>query len=312
MVKIHAISVSTKKGVRKTNVDKAKFLNNFGIEGDAHGGSNWHRQVSLLALESVEKMVKMGLDVKSGDFAENITTVGLDLLSLPVGSKIVAKNITFTISQIGKICHNRCAIYHQAGDCVMPKEGIFATVDGNGELAVGDELKLIRKDGLSIGIITLSDKGAKGERVDETGPALVEYLKSNLKTSFVRLELIPDDEDKLAANLKDFADTQEFDIIITNGSTGVSPRDIAPDVTLPLIEKRLLGFEEIMRSESYKIKKSSIISRAVAGIRKCSIIINLPGSPKGAVENLSFVLPALRHAVEKLHGDTSDCATLKL
>ena len=307
MGKIQAISVSDRKGVIKENVPSAYFENDFGIKGDAHAGK-WHRQVSLLALESVKKMQEKGLDVKSGDFAENITTEGIDLLSLPVGTKIKIKDVEFIISQIGKICHHKCAVYYHAGECVMPKEGIFAVVRGNGELHVGDEIQNLGKDGFSVGIITLSDRASKGEYEDLTGPALEKYVSENLKTSFIRKEIIPDDTKKLELTLKDFADTQMLDLIITNGSTGISPRDIAPDVTVEVVEKRLPGFEEAMRAESFKITATAIVSRAVCGTRKNSLIINLPGSPKGAVENLSVIMPAIEHTIKKLQGDKSDCA----
>lgn len=307
MGKIQAISVSDRKGVIKENVPSAYFENDFGIKGDAHAGK-WHRQVSLLALESVKKMQEKGLDVKSGDFAENITTEGIDLLSLPVGTKIKIKDVEFIISQIGKICHHKCAVYYHAGECVMPKEGIFAVVRGNGELHVGDEIQNLGKDGFSVGIITLSDRASKGEYEDLTGPALEKYVSENLKTSFIRKEIIPDDTKKLELTLKDFADTQMLDLIITNGSTGISPRDIAPDVTVEVIEKRLPGFEEAMRAENFKITATAIVSRAVCGTRKNSLIINLPGSPKGAVENLSVIMPAIEHTIKKLQGDKSDCA----
>lgn len=307
MGKIQAISVSDRKGVIKENVPSAYFENDFGIKGDAHAGK-WHRQVSLLALESVKKMQEKGLDVKSGDFAENITTEGIDLLSLPVGTKIKIKDVEFIISQIGKICHHKCAVYYHAGECVMPKEGIFAVVRGNGELHVGDEIQNLGKDGFSVGIITLSDRASKGEYEDLTGPALEKYVSENLKTSFIRKEIIPDDTKKLELTLKDFADTQMLDLIITNGSTGIAPRDIAPDITMEVIEKRLPGFEEAMRAESFKITATAIVSRAVCGTRKNSLIINLPGSPKGAVENLSVIMPAIEHTIKKLQGDKSDCA----
>lgn len=307
MGKIQAISVSDRKGVIKENVPSAFFENDFGIKGDAHAGK-WHRQVSLLALESVKKMQDKGLKVKSGDFAENITTVDIDLLSLPVGTKLQIGSIELIISQIGKVCHHKCAVYYHAGECVMPKEGIFGVVRGNGELKVGDEIKNLGKDGYSVGIITLSDRASKGEYEDLTGPAIEKYISENLKTSFIRKEIIADDKDKLDITLKDFADIQYLDLIITNGSTGISPRDIAPDVTIEVIEKRLPGFEEVMRAESFKITVNSIVSRAVCGTRKNSLIINLPGSPKGAVENLGFIMPAIEHTIKKLQGDKSDCA----
>lgn len=307
MAVVHAVSVSEKKGVRKTNVDSAFLENDFGIKGDAHAGK-WHRQVSLLALESVKKMQEKGLDVKSGDFAENITTEGIDLLTLPVGTRLRIGNVDLIISQIGKICHHHCAIYYQAGDCVMPKEGIFGVVRGSGEIKVGDSVENLGKDGFSVGIITLSDRASQGVYEDKTGPALEEYVSKELKTSFVRREVIADDMDLLEKTLKDFADTQEFDLIITNGSTGVSPRDIAPDVTLKVIEKRILGFEEAMRAESFKIRPTALLSRAVCGTRNKSLIINVPGSPNGAIENLSVIMPAVSHGILKLQGDKSDCA----
>ena len=137
--KILAISISEKKGMKKHNVNSVSLKEGFGIVGDAHGGSS--RQVSLLAQESIEKMRKKGLNVGAGDFAENITTQGLDLLGLKIGAKIkIGKDAVLEVSQIGKVCHTRCNIYYQAGDCVMPKEGVFAKVVKGGEIKSGDEI----------------------------------------------------------------------------------------------------------------------------------------------------------------------------
>ncbi len=139
--KIVSINISDKKGVRKKPVKGAILKTDFGIEGDAHASSKWHRQVSLLALESIKKMQAMGLKVNPGDFAENITTEGIDLLQLPVGTKMTIGNIIeVEVSQIGKVCHTRCEIYRQAGDCVMPKEGIFVKVLRGGTIKEGDEI----------------------------------------------------------------------------------------------------------------------------------------------------------------------------
>ena len=138
-----SVNVSDKKGVRKKPVGTAKLRKEYGIEGDAHASSEWHRQVSLLALESIEKMRNMGLDVSAGDFAENLTTSGLDLVSLPVGTVMtIGGEVVGEVSQIGKECHTRCAIYYQAGDCVMPKEGIFIKVIRGGTVKVGDRIKI--------------------------------------------------------------------------------------------------------------------------------------------------------------------------
>lgn len=133
-----AVSLSASKGVRKTNKDRALLRAAWGIEGDAHAGE-WHRQVSLLAQESIEKMRRLGLDVSAGDFAENLTTRGIDVPGLHIGDRLrVGERVELEVTQIGKECHTRCAIYQQAGDCVMPKEGVFAKVLTGGEVRPGD------------------------------------------------------------------------------------------------------------------------------------------------------------------------------
>jgi len=142
--KVVSINISDRKGVRKKPVEEAVLRTDYGIEGDAHASSEWHRQVSLLALESIRKMQDMGLDVHPGDFAENITTEGIDLISLPLGTRIqIGRDILGEVSQIGKECHTRCAIYYQAGDCVMPKEGIFIKVIQGGIVRTGDTVSLV-------------------------------------------------------------------------------------------------------------------------------------------------------------------------
>ncbi len=140
--KIVAVCTSENKGERKKNVGEANLLVGLGLEGDAHAGF-MHRQVSLLALESIEKMRQKGLDVHPGDFAENLTTEGIDLPVLPVGTKLKIGDVLMEVSQIGKVCHNRCNIYYQAGDCVMPKEGIFAIVITGGRVAAGDVIEVV-------------------------------------------------------------------------------------------------------------------------------------------------------------------------
>jgi len=136
-----AVCISANKGERKTPVAQVELRENHGIVGDAHAGE-WHRQVSLLARESIEKMQRMGLDVNAGDFAENITTVGIDLPSLPVGTRLTVGEVLIEVTQIGKECHTRCAIFYQAGDCVMPKEGIFARVLAGGIVKPGDTIDI--------------------------------------------------------------------------------------------------------------------------------------------------------------------------
>lgn len=141
--KVISVNVSENKGEKKHNIEKCRLLEGHGLEKDGHAGP-WHRQVSLLAAESIEKIRKMGLDVKPGDFAENLTTTGIDLPSLPIGTQLrVGDTVLMKVTQIGKECHTRCAIFYQVGDCVMPKEGIFAEVVAGGDVEVGDEIEVV-------------------------------------------------------------------------------------------------------------------------------------------------------------------------
>jgi MOSC domain-containing protein YiiM len=143
MGKIIAVCTSEQKGMRKTNVDEGVLKVNVGLEGDAHAG-DWHRMVSLLAMESIKKMRDKGLDVGPGDFAENLTTEGLELFNLPVGTKLkIGETSIGEVTQIGKVCHTRCAIFYQAGDCVMPREGIFIRLLKGGVVRVGDSIEVI-------------------------------------------------------------------------------------------------------------------------------------------------------------------------
>ncbi len=141
--RIKAISVSTKKGTQKTNVSEAELKVDCGIVGDAHAGQ-WHRQISLLAFESIEKMIAMGAKVSPGNFAENITTEGIDLLALSMGSKLrLGDSVELEITQFGKKCHSHCEIFHQVGDCIMPREGIFGKVVAPGHIKVGDAIEVL-------------------------------------------------------------------------------------------------------------------------------------------------------------------------
>lgn len=160
---------------------------------------------------------------------------------------------------------------------------------------------------MKAGILTLSDKGARGERADLSGPALREWLGGQgVETSLY--EMIPDDGDLISAKLAEWADSGTLDVILTTGGTGVSPRDVTPEATMKVLERVIPGFGELMRFRSLAKTPSAAISRAVAGIRGRTLIINLPGSPRGAVENLEAVWEAVPHAVAKIQGDPGDCA----
>jgi molybdenum cofactor synthesis domain-containing protein len=161
---------------------------------------------------------------------------------------------------------------------------------------------------ISAGIITVSDKGSQGKREDLSGPAIAEML-AGITIKIIKTLIIPDETDQIKKAIINFADVEKLDLILTTGGTGVSPRDLTPDATIKVIDKEVPGMAEAMRHQSMLITPHAMISRAVAGIRGKSLIINLPGSPKGAKENLAVVLPALKHTIEKIKGDDSECAS---
>jgi molybdopterin adenylyltransferase len=161
---------------------------------------------------------------------------------------------------------------------------------------------------ITAGVITLSDKGSRGERTDLSGPEVIRMLK-DIGIETTGYEVVPDEADVIEKKLIEFVDERRFDLVVTTGGTGVSPRDVTPDATRKVIDREIPGMAEAMRRESMLKTPHAMISRAVAGIRKTTLIINLPGSPKGVRENLAVILPALKHAIEKIKGDQSDCAT---
>lgn len=156
------------------------------------------------------------------------------------------------------------------------------------------------------GVITLSDKGSRGEREDVSGREVIDML-AGLDIRVADYDIVPDEKEIIKEKLIEYTDMRGLDLVVTTGGTGVSPRDVTPDATLEVIERQLPGMAEAMRAESMKKTPHAMISRAVAGIRGRSLIVNLPGSPRGARENLAVILPALKHTIEKIQGDKSDC-----
>jgi MOSC domain-containing protein YiiM len=202
--KITAISISDRKGIRKKNIQSTNLIADFGLEGDAHAGK-WHRQVSFLAQESIDTMRAKGLDVVAGNFAENITTEGFDLTSLKVGTHLTIGKAELVISQLGKICHTRCAIYHQAGDCVMPREGIFGVILEGGRINVGDHIEI--QDKVSEAAAIIGTKEIEANWGDE----LKQLIGEKFHPAFIRFDTISDKEGgSLAAILQDLTATQRI------------------------------------------------------------------------------------------------------
>jgi molybdenum cofactor synthesis domain-containing protein len=307
MGKIQALCVSEKKGTLKQPVDQALFQTEWGIAGDAHAGS-WHRQVSFLGLKEIEDFRKLGVDVRFGAFGENIVAEGFRFKELPVGTRLRAGTVWFEITQIGKECHKGCAIREQVGDCIMPREGIFGRVLHGGWVRTGDTLELVasgEKMPLDAAVITASDKGSRGERVDKSGAKVQEMLAAAGYTVAEKV-ILPDEQSGIEQKMRDYAD-MGLGLVVTTGGTGFSIRDVTPEATLAVCERLAPGIPEAMRALSMKVTDRAMLSRAQAGIHKRTLIVNLPGSVKAVEECLGFVLPTLQHGIEILRGDASEC-----
>ena len=309
MGKILAICISRVRGTQKSVVAEAVLKPDWGIEGDAHGGK-WHRQVSLLAVEKIEAFRQKGAQVDFGAFGENLVVSGFDLRHLPVGTLLKSGEVLLEITQIGKECHSHCAIFKAVGDCIMPREGIFARVLQGGLLKVGDDLAIVPRAEprpYQAAVITLSDKGSQGLREDKSGPAIVNRLQ---KEGYEVCEslLLPDNQAQLQAQLIRLADQRQLDLILTTGGTGFAARDVTPEATLAVADKNVPGIAEYLRAKSLAVTPRAMLSRAVSVIRGKTLIINLPGSPKACEECLDFILAALPHGLNLLRGEDGECA----
>lgn len=301
--RIVAVCKSEQKGVKKQNIRSGQLIAGSGLAGDAHAG-DWHRQISLLGVESIQKMRELGVNANPGDFAENITTQGIDLIHLPVGTKISMGESLLEVTQIGKKCHRHCEIYRQVGKCVMPTEGIFARVLRGGKVQENDRIEVWQ--GIAVGIITASDKGSRGEREDQSAAAIQELIQK-INGEVIDYRILPDEQDLLARAMAEMADKRGVSLLVTTGGTGFSPRDVTPEATKAVIEREVPGLTEAMRRESGRLNSRAMLSRATAGIRGKCLIVNLPGSPRGVRECLQVILPVLPHAMEILSGTGGEC-----
>lgn len=305
MGKIIAVNISEQKGTQKKNVHSARVIEDWGIENDAHAGK-WHRQVSLLADEKIEEFKAKGAPVDQGSFGENLIVRGIDLKHLPVGTRLQCGDVLLEVTQIGKQCHSGCEIYKIMGDCIMPREGIFSRVLKGGVITEGDEINVV-KTPRKAAILTSSDSGYAGEREDLSGPAIRELLEA-AGYQVVHTVLLPDDREMLSAEMARIADEQVAELLLTTGGTGFSPRDCMPEATMDIAERLVPGIPEAIRAYSMTITPRAMLSRAAACIRKGTLIINLPGSPKAVKEALEYILPSLEHGLEILSGEATNCA----
>lgn len=303
--KIRAICVSEKRGTPKYPVKEADIIEDWGIAGDAHGGK-WHRQISLISAEKVREFA----DVEYGAFGENIVTEGIDLSALDTGTRLIAGDVVLEITQIGKECHSHCEIYKRMGDCIMPREGVFARVIKGGHIKVGESIVTEKHSVLTAAVITLSDKGYRGEREDKSGPVIADMLVNDGYEVAEKI-LLPDDKAMLEKELIRLCDQRQLCLILTTGGTGFSARDITPEATIEVCDKMARGISEAMRAYSMTITKRAMLSRGESGIRGKTLIVNLPGSPKAVKECLEYILPELKHGIGILRGTEGECGNEK-
>ena len=297
---IRAVCISEKKGTPKKDVGSVNIIEDFGLENDAHAGSQ--RQVSLLSWDKVEDFKKSGADVKAGDFGENLLIEGFDFKTFPVGTKFKCSDVILEIIQIGKKCHSACTVTQRTGKCIMPSEGVFARVLHGGKVSVGDEIELLEGRRFSASVLVASDRCSKGEREDKSGPVIKEVLE-NAGYLVTGITLLPDDEEGLYKALCQLADIQKPDVIFTSGGTGFSPRDMMPEATKRAASKDAPGIAEALRAYSMTITPRAMLSRAASVIRNKTLIINMPGSPKAGKECLEYILPVLEHGIPVLRGE---------
>jgi len=303
-LEVVSVNLSTHKGTIKRPVERITIDAN-GVEGDAHAGP-WHRQVSLLSLESIERFAEpMGRAILPGEFAENLTIRGLDAAGVAVLDRFRFGPLELEVTQIGKQCHGSgCAIFQQVGRCVMPVEGIFTRVASGGTLAAGDRGEHVPRT-LRVVILTLSDRAAAGQYEDRSGPRIRELLEAWFrgKRWHTRIDatILPDDSGQLREELVS-ARAAGVDVIFTTGGTGVGPRDMTPETVAAVCDKLIPGIMENIRMKFGAAKPNALLSRSVAGVTGKTQVYTLPGSVRAVEDYLGEILKTMEHVVFMLHG----------
>ena len=301
--KIESLNISEKKGTIKTP-SKEIELDGLGIIGDAHAGK-WHRQVSLLAAESITRFeATLGRKINHGEFAENITTLGFEVHKTKPFDRFVSGDTELEVTQIGKKCHgDNCEIFQLTGSCVMPTEGIFCRVIKGGKLKEQDELTYIPKI-FRVKVITLSDRAFEGIYKDKSGPLIEKLGKDWFASQNYLCEtwrtVIPDEPEILENELQK-ALSENYDIIYTTGSTGIGPRDIAPKTISQFIDIEIPGIMDMIRLKYGAEKPNALLSRSIAGVKDKTLVFSLPGSTKAVHEYLTEIHKILMHSFLMLH-----------
>lgn len=301
-----SLNISEEKGTIKTPRERVE-VNEKGIAGDAHSG-RWHRQVSMLAQEDIDNFSLMDANKRQflpGEFAENITTQGIDFKKVSILDRFKIGEVELELSQIGKMCHgDGCAIFVEVGKCVMPKSGIFTRVIKGGIINKGDKIEYHPRP-LKIKVITLSDRASAGEYEDRSGPKIKELLEGFFEDKRWHTEfyysLIPDDEKKLRDELQKSVD-ENIDVIFTTGGTGIAPRDITPDVVEKFADKLVPGIMDQIRLKYFEKLPSAILSRSLFGVKNQTLIFSLPGSVKAVQDYVGEITKILEHSILMLHG----------
>ena len=301
-VKIKSLNLSEKKGTKKTPVDTVEITET-GVRGDAHAG-HWHRQVSLLGVESLKKAEEQNnRKFNFGDFGENITTEGLELHKTNILDRFVSGNVILEVTQIGKKCHKGCEIMKISGNCIMPLEGIFCRVIQTGKLQVNDVFDYIPRE-IRILVVTLSDRAYKGIYNDKSGPHAVKMVKdffiANNRPVKLETAIIPDDETMLRDAVEKAVE-EKTDIIVTTGGTGISSRDITPDVVKRMLDKEIPGIMELILYKYGSVKPNALLSRGIAGVIKNTLVYVLPGSVGAVNEYLTEIVPTLEHSLRMVN-----------
>ena len=297
---VKAVCISREKGSAKQNINECNLIEEFGLENDAHAGSE--RQVSLFSYDiEIAFAGRTGLEIEPGVFGENLLVSGFDFKKCAIGTRLACGEVLLEITQIGKTCHQGCNIRQKTGDCIMPREGVFARVIRGGKIAVGDEMTFVKRQ-YTAAVITASDRSYEGVREDVSGP-LVKELLEEYGYNVISYDLLSDDEDMIYEKIIDISDNAMPDVIFTTGGTGFSVRDRVPEATLRAAHRNAPGISQAIRNYSLNITPKAMLSRAESVIRNRTLIINLPGSPKAVRECLEFVVPILAHGIDILKGE---------